>query len=479
METQHAGGRDTLVAALDEVTRLCQETRIREVGLSQAVELLTAMKRTARFLDGAKLTAIGHIEQLQAQRQAQFDQLPEGNGRQLPLPGDQRNLGDALTSSGQQSKAQTGRELSQARAAAAYPRFGKAMQAGLSASYLDVLTAMIGKDLAAHARADEARLLEAALNEPVEQFRRTVRAWLVTHRPVQAEREAAQEARQQKLSVYPDGGGYRLSGWLTAANGTTLSHALAAIVGVPAKEDRRHPHQRNAEALTLLAGTRANAGPGAGAAGPQHEILVHVPLGTLVQTEKAIAAECTGGADCPTTGAGLGRQGACLDARDALEQDLGGALAMIRAGMDISMLEGFAPATLPDGSSLAPSQLAQMLCDSAITRAVFTAHGEPLDISRKQRLFSPKQAKAVIARDRYCRFPGCMRGPEYGQIHHAHQHEKGGATTVDNAVLLCFAHHGVIHRDQITITHHQGGFSFSRRDGTRIGVTRHRAELRL
>lgn len=109
MEIQHAGGRDTLVAALDEVTRLCQETRIREVGLSQAVELLTAMKRAARFLDGAKLAAIGHIEQLQAQRQAQFDQLPEGNGGNSP--GDQRNLGEALTSSGQQSKAQTGREL--------------------------------------------------------------------------------------------------------------------------------------------------------------------------------------------------------------------------------------------------------------------------------------------------------------------------------------------------------------------------------
>lgn len=116
-----------------------------------------------------------------------------------------------------------------------------------------------------------------------------------------------------------------------------------------------------------------------------------------------------------------------------------------------------------------------MMCDSHVACAVFSARGEPIDISRRQRLFSARQAKAVVGRDRHCQFPGCTRGPEQGEIHHAQEWEKGGPTIVDNAVLLCFAHHEVIHRDQTTIVHHQGGFAFIGKEGESIGVSRTRA----
>ncbi|MGO3041767.1 HNH endonuclease signature motif containing protein, partial [Ancrocorticia populi] len=177
--------------------------------------------------------------------------------------------------------------------------------------------------------------------------------------------------------------------------------------------------------------------------------------------------------DCPTEGLGLGRRGACLERRDDLERDLGAVLGMIRAGIDVGMLDGFAPAKLSDGSPLAPSQLGQLLCDSDLTRVVLTAHGEPIDVSRSQRLFSARQSKAVLARDQHCRFPGCSSGIEVGQVHHAQEWEKGGATVVDNAVLLCFHHHRYVHSKQITIAHHAGGFVFTERNGARIGITRH------
>lgn len=500
--TGGAGGnaKDELVAVLDRMARLCQSVSVSELGLPDAIELLTAMKRATRFLDGAKLSAIGHIEELQAIQQGQFDQLPEGNGRPLPLPGEEKNLRDVLTSSGQQSQAQTGREMSQARAAVAFPLFGAAMKKGLSRSYLEALTSLIGRDLTEQAKVDEATFVEAAWNEPVERFRKTVLAWRVTHRPEQAEKEAAREIESEKFYVSPDRGGYRLSGWLTASDGTLLKHTLNEIVGVPKKDDRRTPPQRNAEALVQLASAALSGSGGtAGHAGPRHEILVHVPLGTLVQTEKAIAKGCAElpeasragsrhgrdpagpadsgetGAGCPTSGAGLGRRGACLDEREQLEADLGGVLVRIRAGIDVTLLEGCGPATLPDGSALPPSELAQMLCDSAVTQVVMGAYGEPLDVSRKQRLFSARQAKAVIARDRHCRYPGCERGAEYAEIHHAQEYERAGPTIIDNAVLFCRAHHGAIHRAQITITHHLGGFAFTKPDGTLIGVTKHRS----
>lgn len=451
-----------LLASLGTTTTLSRHAPISEAGLDAAVELLAAVKETILRLDGLKLASISRISQLQAKQAEE-----SVSGRKPPLPGKERTLENTLTVTGMQSEAETSRELKQARAMADYPRFGRVIEQGnLSDAYLDVLTSLIRGDAVARARQDEEALLATALNEPVEQFRKAVRSWKVARYPARAEVEAKKQAAQESFTVFPDRGGYRLSGWLTALNGTVLNQAIRDEVGVPARDDYRRPQERNAEALMGLVrsagGTRT---------GSRHEILVHVPLSTLVQTEKA---SCVG-ADCSTVGVGLGHRGSCLDEREEQEASLGAVLSTIRAGLDVAMFDGFAPATLPDGSPLAPSQLAQMMCDSHVTRAVFTAHGEPIDVSRRQRLFSARQAKAVVGRDRHCQFPGCTRGPEQGEIHHAQEWERGGPTIVDNAVLLCFAHHEVIHRDQITITHHQGGFVFIGREGESIGTSRTRA----
>lgn len=571
-----------LADALAQVTVLCRGARVSGARLEEVSGLLTAIKEAGRYLDGIKLSSIARIDELQ-RRQAEAST----DGRRPPLPGKERTLADTLTSGGMQSQAQTGREMKQARAFSAYPFFGEAIEKGrLSDAYLDVLTSVIGPRLKDRAHQDEAALLAIALNEPVEHFKKGVRSWAVTQRPVRAEVDAKKEAAQESFSVFPDGNGYRLSGWLAGMNGTALKQALRDIVGVPAQDDYRHPKQRDAEALIGLvlgavgsfterdmtagrgrvagagfsSGRTGNPGVGGNAGGcgvgasvspsngtiARHEILVHVPFSTLVQTEKAIERGCKeldrvadngpgsrtdngmksfsssglradarplGGTEsqagsgsmssegsldgedsrfvvgaisseehlsdlesgpCWTTGAGLGRCGKCLDRRAQEEVDLGGVLSIIRAGMNSDMLEGFAPATLPDGSPLAPSQLAQLMCDSNMTRLVVNARGEPLDVSRRQRLFSQRQAKAVVGRDRHCQYPGCTRGPEQGEIHHAQEWERGGATVIDNAVLLCFAHHAVIHREQITIAHHLGGFVFTSKDGTRIGTSLNR-----
>lgn len=487
-----------LADALARVTALCRGTRVSVAGLEEAASLLTAVKEASRYLDGIKLSAIARIDELQTrQAEASVD------GRKPPLPGKERTLADTLTSGGMQSQAQTGRDMKQARAFSAFPLFGEAIEKGrLSDAYLDVLTSVIRPRLKERAQEDEAALLAIALNEPVEHFKKGVKSWVVKQQPARAEAEVKKEAAQESFSVFPDGNGYRLSGWLAGMNGTALKQALRDIVGVPAKDDYRHPKQRDAEALMGLVfgaagsssqiGTAAGSGQDRDCAGStplsngtiaRHEILVHVPFSTLVQTEKAIERGCkelersTGAELCATTGVGLGRRGECLDQRPQQEADLGGVLAMIRAGIDGDMLEGFAPAALPDGSPLAPSQLARLMCDSHMTRFVVNARGEPLDVSYRQRLFSQRQAKAVVGRDRHCQFPGCTRGPEQGEIHHAQEWEKGGATVIDNAVLLCFAHHAVIHREQITIAHHLGGFVFTGKDGKRVGTSRTRANL--
>ncbi|MFT3943102.1 MAG: DUF222 domain-containing protein [Ancrocorticia sp.] len=237
---------------------------------------------------------------------------------------------------------------------------------------------------------------------------------------------------------------------------------------------------------------------------PRTQILVHVPLATLSGIEGAIESGCIGAFEkvgafekdgglrslgrgssppaepgkCATSGEGLGQQGQCLGNKQHLTAEVGRVLGEIRAGLATGAMDGFEPATLEDGTAMAPSELATLLCDSSLSRIVLTAHGEPLDASRAQRTFSATQAKAVLARDRTCRYPNCNRGSEVSEIHHAQEWERGGATIVDNAVLLCWHHHSTVHANHVTITHHAGGFVFSRPDGSVIGVRKHESGRR-
>jgi 5-methylcytosine-specific restriction protein A len=45
--------------------------------------------------------------------------------------------------------------------------------------------------------------------------------------------------------------------------------------------------------------------------------------------------------------------------------------------------------------------------------------------------------KAVIQRDKKCRFPGCQQPPSVCQIHHLIPWAKGGPTTLGNLALFC------------------------------------------
>jgi hypothetical protein len=54
--------------------------------------------------------------------------------------------------------------------------------------------------------------------------------------------------------------------------------------------------------------------------------------------------------------------------------------------------------------------------------------------------------RALVVRDRHCRFPGCDRPAHWTQAHHALAWDDGGFTDHDNLVLLCSRHHHRIHR---------------------------------
>jgi hypothetical protein len=101
--------------------------------------------------------------------------------------------------------------------------------------------------------------------------------------------------------------------------------------------------------------------------------------------------------------------------------------------------------TLDTGDSLSAAAIRKLACDADLIPGVLGAHGEVLDVGRAQRLVTTVIWMALVLRDQHCQFPGCRRPPIACDAHHIVHWADGGGTSLDNLVLLCRAHHTIIH----------------------------------
>ncbi|GAA4484788.1 HNH endonuclease signature motif containing protein [Microbacterium panaciterrae] len=109
-----------------------------------------------------------------------------------------------------------------------------------------------------------------------------------------------------------------------------------------------------------------------------------------------------------------------------------------------------------DGLVTFPSSVAdQHRCDSGAVAVTVDARGNPLDVGREHRLFTPKQRLALAIRDGGCRWRGCDRPASYGEAHHIDEwHRDRGGTDIDRGILLCRFHHMQLHHGGWRITRH-------------------------
>jgi hypothetical protein len=115
--------------------------------------------------------------------------------------------------------------------------------------------------------------------------------------------------------------------------------------------------------------------------------------------------------------------------------------------VDLEVLERRAPgsATLGSGAVISAAQAAQLAADASISRVITDGASQVLDVGRSVRSVPPAIAKAVIARDRHCRFRGCTSPPWACEIHHLVPWAKGGPTSLQNLGLVCWHHHKLVH----------------------------------
>lgn len=99
-----------------------------------------------------------------------------------------------------------------------------------------------------------------------------------------------------------------------------------------------------------------------------------------------------------------------------------------------------------DGLISLPGEAAdQHICDSGFVPVTVDAKGNPLDVGREHRSFTPKQRIALAIRDGGCMWPSCDRPSSYCEAHHIDPWHSGGRTDIDRGILLCRFHHMQLH----------------------------------
>jgi hypothetical protein len=159
-----------------------------------------------------------------------------------------------------------------------------------------------------------------------------------------------------------------------------------------------------------------------------------------------------------------------LTARDQTPPDTSGLdrhTLVVEADSDgLSRTDGQVPVGVPGRRVPAMSArvLRRLACQAGVV-IVASGGGRPLDVGRRHRQPNARQRRALRVRDRSCRFPGC------GATRHLHAHHvvhwaDGGPTDMDNLILLCSAHHRLVHQPGWRIEQlGDGRFRFHTPDG--------------
>jgi 5-methylcytosine-specific restriction endonuclease McrA len=284
-----------------------------------------------------------------------------------------------------------------AHALAVLPRISATMQRGaISYAKVRALTRVATPD-------NEVSLLDFALAGTAAQTERLVRAWRRINDVTAAAQEESRHLHRQLSTWVDDDGMVVIRGRLTPDVGAIVQRALEAAAdrlfreaqGAPRAErvaDEVTPAQRRADALGLLAESALTSDLDRGSAGDRYQVVLHVEASS----------------------------------RGAAEQGLSGTLELDHGAVDVSA-----------------ETSRRICCDASVVAMRHDTDGAVLGVGRKIRTIPPSIRRALQARDRSCRFPGCTA--RRCDAHHIDHWADGGATSLDNLVLLCRRHHRAVH----------------------------------
>ena len=288
-----------------------------------------------------------------------------------------------------------------------------------------VLTRLVGQIDPAALTEAEPDLIAVATERDPQALADWVRHLLATWCEPQFEHDQQTQERQRYLQAWrtPDGmlaGRFRL----TTADAELLLTALEPLARPAGLADDRSAGQRRADALVEVCQQVLRFGdlPDAGGLRPQVSYVVpadwaagHGPVGTFADLV-----------------------GASLSAHP---------LGDLRARVPVEDSCPIGAWTGPQTRTLVET----ILCDARLTRVLLDTRGQVTSLQSLGDSITTTQRRALAARDHGCAVRGCTRPPAGCDAHHLDHRADGGATTIDNLVLLCRRHHTQWHQGRLTL----------------------------
>jgi len=277
------------------------------------------------------------------------------------------------------------------------------------------------------ALADEAAVVEFARSATLEKTREFVRGYRMHSRLDETELARRQHEARSAVAFPNMQGMYELHARFPGDPGALVMRALEqfghAVHGTSTEVTAK---QRFADALTLIFELALAVGPEA-VLGQRHADADPAPGPDA--REVPVPTESP---RLPISGTGPDRYMAFLHVEPAT----------LEWGRESELSH------LHDGTRVAPETSRRLTCDCSLVDVAKDEDGQILNVGRRTRKIPARVRRALEVRDRGCRFPGCCRRLTDG--HHVVHWADGGATALDNLVLLCRFHHTLVH---------EGGFS--------------------
>ena len=314
-----------------------------------------------------------------------------------------------------------------ARALADLPKLSDAMRRGkVSYSKMRAVTRVATPET-------EDDLLNVALSSTAAHVEKIVRGWRRVDRLAeQTEDRRRHETRSLRTWVDEDGM-VVVRGRLSPEVGAVVRRALEAACdqargtdatasdadgeAVPGAEaapgvEAEAPSlaQRQADALGVIAECALSGGLDRGTAGDRYQVVVHVDAEALTEAPDVPAGTSETASLVPVRG-DAGQEARPVAVRG---EDRGASsrpcptpcpgprrAASIPAGRRQTVLDE------AGGIHISPETARRLACDAATVGIQHGVGGEILDVGRRTRTISPALRRALHARDRQCRFPGC------------------------------------------------------------------------
>ena len=342
-----------------------------------------------------------------------------------------------------------------ARALESLPKLSDAMRRGVvSYSKVRAVTRVATPET-------EQALLDVALCGTAAHVEQIVRGWRRVDRTAEAAEDRRRHETRSLRTWVDDDGMVVVRGRLTPEVGAVLRRALEAACDQARGKDVAGPEsgagmgadeaagvlapsfaQRQADAMGVIAECALAGGLDRGTAGDRYQVVVHVDADALVEE--------------PDVPAGTPAAVHTTPRRPAAGQEMCAPSAPSQAALDEA-----------GGIHVSAETARRLVCDAATVKMRHGPDGEILDVGRRTRTISPALRRALASRDGQCRFPGCQN--RRCDAHHVRYWADGGATALDNLLLLCRRHHRMVHEEGFRVTLNAAGeVQFIRPDGRRL-----------